>query len=39
MPSLDAHLGDLAQCYGRFDETGNYYDIQFIVNGNENRYG
>lgn len=39
MPSLDSKLGDLGQCYGRFDEKNNYYDIQFIVNGNENRYG
>ena len=34
MPSLDSKLGDLGQCYGRYDDKSNYYDIQFIVNGN-----
>ena len=39
MPSLDSRLGDLAQCYGRYDEKNQFYELQFIVNGNENRYG
>jgi len=39
MPALDSRLGDLGQCYGRYDDKNNYYDIQFIINGNENRYG
>ena len=39
MPSLDSRLGDLGQCYGRYDDKNNCYEIQFIVNGNENRYG
>ena len=34
MPSLDSKLGDLGLCYGRHDEKNNYFDIQFIVNGN-----
>ena len=39
MPSLDSRLGDLGQCYGRYDQKCNQYELQFIVNGNENRYG
>lgn len=34
MPALDSKLGDLGQCYGRYDDKNGYYDIQFIVNGN-----
>lgn len=39
MPALDSRLGDLAQCYGRYDETNKWYDLSLIVNSNEGRYG
>lgn len=39
MPALDSRIGDLAQCYGRFDEGNKWYEMQLIVNSNEGRYG
>ena len=39
MPALDSRIGDLAQCYGRYDEHNKWYDISLIVNSNEGRYG
>jgi hypothetical protein len=39
MPSLNSRLGDLALCYGRFDQNNNMHDLSLIVNSNEGRYG
>jgi hypothetical protein len=32
MPSLDARIGDLAQCYGRYDSDKQWYELSLIVN-------
>lgn len=39
MPALDARVGDLAQCYGRYDPDKQWHDLSLIVNSNEGRYG
>ena len=39
MPSLDARLGDLAQCYGKYDDKKEHHDLVLIVNSSEERYG
>lgn len=39
MPALDSRVGDLAQCYGRYDADKQWHDLCLIVNDNEGRYG